>query len=148
MTIQSTVGDVIAITITDIELALSACTLTLHTDMSTRICDGSRPATRWFTDFHKRSEDMVLRTLRQQRNGGQPGGSGVQRTIESRHPRRRVPVPDQSMNRMGFKGRWSEDQNLTDWYTVGIKNSCDFHSQSVDSGTAAHPQAPYREVAR
>jgi hypothetical protein len=48
------------------------------------------------------------------RNGGQPGGSGVQRTIGSRHPRRQVPASGNLMSLGGSIGRWIGDQNLTD----------------------------------
>ncbi len=34
---------------------------------------------------------------------------------------------------IGFKGKWSEDQNPTDQYTVGNKNGCDICLLSVDS---------------
>ena len=54
-------------------------------------------------------------------------------TIQSRHPRRQVLDSGQSMIWIGFKRKWSENQNPTDQYTVGNKNGCDIWLLSVDS---------------
>ncbi|SDX39975.1 hypothetical protein SAMN05443574_1475 [Haloarcula vallismortis] len=87
-----------------------------------------------------RHQDARLCHVEQQKNGGQPwnGGSGVD-TIGSRHPRRRVLDPGQSMNLGGFKREWSGDQNPTERYVVGNKNSCDIVSQFIDLPPSRDP---------
>lgn len=42
------------------------------------------------------------------------GGNGLRHTIGSRHPRRQILDPDQSMKWVGLTGNWSVDQNPTD----------------------------------
>jgi hypothetical protein len=64
-------------------------------------------------------------------DGGQPGGNGLRHTIGSRHPRRRILDPDQLMKWVGLTGNWTVDQNPTDWYTVGIKKTCDLELHST-----------------
>lgn len=96
----------------------------------------------------KTSQNDRFRCVGNVRNGGQPGGSGVQRTIGSRHPQRQVLAPGQSMNWMGSIGRWSGDQNPTDRYSLGIKNVCDSGIQYPDLTTTAGPPPRHLEVAR
>jgi len=112
---------------------------------------GSVTTASYTTISHTRSTTTRLTQSRHQRNGGDGGllvGSGVQPTVWGRHPRRRVPAPGQSMNRGGFGGEWSGDQNPTDRYTVAVKIICDSHSQPSHSGPGTTPQSCHREVAR
>jgi hypothetical protein len=96
----------------------------------------------------KTSQNDRFRCVGDGRNGGQPGGSGVQRTIGSRHPRRQVPASGKPMIWVGSIGRWSGDQNPTDRYLLGIKNVCDLGIQSPDLTTPERPLSSYREVGR
>jgi len=73
----------------------------------------------------------------EQQNGGQPGEIGMPRTTHSRRYRRQVLHPTHSIGQLAIRGTWSGGQNLTDWYTVGIKNSCDSRLLSVGSVTTA-----------
>jgi len=89
---------------------------------------------------------------KQQKDGGQPGsgGCGVP-TTRSRHPRREVLDPGQSMNPGWIMGRWSGDQNLIDWYAVGKQSSCDILSPYIGSPPSGHPlrtQSRHQEVGR
>ena len=65
-------------------------------------------------------QNARLRRPKQQKDGGQPwnGRSGVP-TMESRHPRRWVLGPNQSMNLGGFNRKWNGDQNLINRCVVG-----------------------------
>lgn len=56
-------------------------------------------------------------------------------TFGSRHPRRRVLDSGHSMNPGWIGEGWSGDQNLTNWYIVGVKNSCtsELHSLNLTS---------------
>lgn len=87
------------------------------------------------------------------KDGGQPRcgcGSGVC-TIRSRHPRRRVLDPGQSMNLGGFKREWSGDQNPTERYVVGKQNICDTVPPSIDLRPSGYPLTTrlcHREVGR
>lgn len=96
----------------------------------------------------KTSQNDRFRCVGNGRNGGQPGGSGVQRTIGSRHPRRQVPASGKSMSLGGSIGRWSGDQNPTDWYPLGIKNVCDSGIQYPGLTTTAGPLSHRLEVTR
>lgn len=99
----------------------------------------------------KTSQNDRFRYAGDVRNGGQPGGSGMQRTIGSRHPRRRVLDPGQSMNPGWIKGRWSGDQNPTDRYVIGKQNVCDILPQFSHSLPSANPltgRSCHREVGR
>jgi hypothetical protein len=84
----------------------------------------------------------------EQQNGGQPGESGMPRTTQSHRHRRQVLHPTHSIGQLAIRGTWSEGQNLTDWYTVGIKNSRDIRLLSVGSTTAAHPLSLQQEVSQ
>jgi len=64
----------------------------------------------------------------------------------SRHPRRRVLGPSQSMNLVRFGGRWNGDQNPTNWYILSIKNVCDLELQSLDLTTPERSPSSHREV--
>jgi len=97
-------------------------------------------------------QNARLRRPEQQKDGGQPwnGGSGVY-TIKSRHPRRRVLDPGYSMNPGWIKGRWSGDQNPTDWYVVSKQNLCDIFPQLGHSTPSGHPlrtRSRHEEVGR
>jgi hypothetical protein len=67
----------------------------------------------------------------EQQNGGQPGGNSMPRTTHSRRCRRQVLHPTHSIGLLAIRGTWSGEQNLTTWYTVSIKNSCDSRLLSV-----------------
>jgi len=108
------------------------------------------PVTRHTADrvSPKTSQNDRFRCVGNGRNGGQPGGSGVQRTIGSRHPRRQVPASGQSMSLGRSIGRWNGDQNPTEQYSLGIKNVCDSGIQYLGLTTTAGPPSRRLEVAR
>ena len=88
------------------------------------------------------------------KDGGQPRcggcGSGVC-TIRSRHPRRQVLDPNQSMNLGGVSRKWGGDQNLTERCVVGKQKICDIFprfNHSIPSGHPLRTQSHHREVAR
>ena len=99
---------------------------------------------------HKQESDIGMRAQLvgpEQQNGGQPGEIGMPRTTQSRRRRRQVLHPTHSIGQLAIRGTWSGGQNLPDWYTVGIKSSCDIAPPSVDSTTATQPRHN-REVDR
>jgi len=76
----------------------------------------------------------------QQKGGSQLEGNGVRHTFGSRHPRRQVLDPGQSMNPGWIKGRWCEDKNLINRYKASNKNDCDSGVPSVDlTSTVGRP---------
>ena len=106
-----------------------------------------------------RVQNAQLYRAKQQTGGGQPGSGGCGSrgwescvsTTRSRHPRRRVPDPDQSMNPGWIKRRWCGDQNPTDQYSFGKKNACDILPQFTHSPPSMNPltgRSRHREVAR
>ena len=99
----------------------------------------------------KTSQNDRFRRVGDGRNGGQPVGGGVQRTIGSRHPRRQVPASGKPMTWVGSIGRWSRDQNPTYQYVIGKQNACDIVPQFIHSTPSVDPltgRSRHREVAR
>jgi hypothetical protein len=106
-----------------------------------------------------RIQNAQLYRAKQQTGGGQPGSgwfggggweSGVC-TTRSRHPRRRVPDPDQSMNPGWIKRRRCGDQNPTDRYVIGKQNTYDIFPQLGHSTPSVDPltgRSRHREVGR
>jgi len=99
---------------------------------------------------HTRSQHWHRQRLQfhHQKGGSQLGRNGVQHTCVSRHRRRQVPAPGQSMNWGWIGERLNRGQNLIDRYKIGIKNGCDSELQLFDLTSTVGLSFCSREVAR
>jgi len=100
---------------------------------------------------HSQPQNAPLNSAKQQTDGGQPRANGLPRTTRSRHQRRQVLDPNQSMNLGGVSRKWGGDQNLTEQYVVGKQNICDTAPLFIDLRPSGHPltsRVSHGEVAR
>ncbi|MFU1783191.1 hypothetical protein ACM16X_17625 [Haloarcula japonica] len=150
MTPQPSVGEIVAITTTDSEPRLLVSSVTDDHVSGVLLTDlAAETVQRVEISAGDRQRQSARRSRIKPKEGRrQPRGNGVPSTPESRHPRRRVLDPGQSMNPEWSRRRWSGDQNPTNQYTIGIKKTCDSSIKYSYLTVAGCPSSRYREVGR